>query len=307
MGKASRTKVDSSRREKIAAQRAAARRSEQRKRILIASGSILAVIVIVVVFIVVKANTKSTAPTATAAPTGSALTSVVDKITSVPASTLNSVGKGGGAVASPPMKITGTALTSNGKPEVLYMGAEYCPFCATERWAMTVALSRFGTFSGLQTTHSSSSDVYANTPTWTFAKASFTSQYLTFTPVEMYTNIPDSSSAAGYTTLMTPTSAENALIAKYDAPPYVSSSDTGAIPFIDFGNQTMIVGASYSPQVLSKLSWSQIATDLSNPSSAVAKGVDGTANYITASICKITNNQPATACTSTVQSIESSL
>jgi hypothetical protein len=304
MGKASRTKVDSSRREKIAAQRAAARRAEQRKRILIASGSILVVIVIVVVFIVVKANSKPSTASSTAAPTGSALTSVVDKITSVPASTLNSVGTGGGAVSSPPIKISGNALTANGKPEMLFMGAEYCPYCAAERWSMIVALSQFGTFSGLKTTHSSSSDVYANTPTWTFVDSKFTSQYLTFTPVEMETNIPTST---GYTTLQKPTAAETALIEKYDAPPYVSSSDTGAIPFVDFGNQSMIVGASYSPQVLSKLSWSQIATDLTNPSSAVAKGIDGTANYITAAICKMTNNQPASACTSNVQSLEKNL
>ena len=39
MGKASRTKVEVNRREKIAAQRAAERRSERRRRILIASGS----------------------------------------------------------------------------------------------------------------------------------------------------------------------------------------------------------------------------------------------------------------------------
>jgi hypothetical protein len=59
--------------------------------------------------------------------------------------------------------------------------------------------------------------------------------------------------------------------------------------------------------VLAGLSWSTVATDLSNPSSGVAKAVDGTANYITAAICKMTGNQPASACTSTVQSLEASL
>jgi VCBS repeat-containing protein len=39
----------------------------------------------------------------------------------------------------------------------------------------------------------------------------------------------------------------------------------------------------------------------------IAKAVGGTANYITAAICKMTGNQPASACTSTVQSLESSL
>ena len=81
----------------------------------------------------------------------------------------------------------------------------------------------------------------------------------------------------------------------------------GSIPFIDFGNHYMIEGVSYNPGVLDGLSWATIATDLSNPSSPVAQAVDGTANYITAAICKITNNQPASACTTTVKSLESQI
>ncbi len=316
MGKASRTKVDASRREKIAAQRAAERRAEQRRRILIASGSIIVVLAVVVAFILVKVNSKtSTSSSASNGPTGSALAGVVSKVTSVPASALDSVGNGNGQVtASPPIQtISGSALTANGKPEMLYMGAEYCPYCAAERWAMVVALSRFGTFSGLATVHSASvngggeKEPYPNTPTWTFAKASYTSKYLTFTTVEMNTNIPDSKSTVGYTTLQTPSSAQQALLDKYDVPPYVPSGDQGAIPFVDFGNKYLIAGASYNPQVLAGLSWSTIAADLSNPSSAVAQAVDGTANYITAAICKLTGNQPASACTTTVKSLESQL
>src|SRR5580692_10140458 len=158
MGKASRTKVESTRREKIAAQRAAERRSEQRRRILIASGSVVVVLAIVLVFVVVKLNGKpaASAQGVSNGPTGSSLSAVVNKVTSVPASTLNTVGQGGGAVTGKPTTISGTALTENGKPEMLYIGAEYCPYCAAERWAMVVALSRFGTFSGLSTVHSSS-------------------------------------------------------------------------------------------------------------------------------------------------------
>ena len=307
MGKASRTKVESSRREKIAAQQAAARRAEQRRWILIAVGSVFVVIVIVVAFVAFSANKKTPTATSTSSLTGTALASVVSKATSVPASTLDSVGNGGGAVTNKPITISGSALTSGGKPEMLYEGAEYCPYCAAERWAMVVALSRFGTFSGLATTHSSSSDIFPNTPTWTFLNAKYTSQYLTFSSLEQYTNIKDASSPSGYSPLQTPTAAQTALLAKYDNAPYVSSSDAGAIPFIDFGNKYMIVGASYNPQVLAGLSWSQVATDLSSASSPVAKAVDGTANYLTAAICKMTGNQPASACTSTVQSLESGL
>ncbi len=305
MGKASRTKVEVTRREKIAAQRAAARRAEQRRRILIASGSILVVIAIVVVFVVVKLSSSSTPPAATSAsngPTGAALTAVVDKVTSVPASTLDAVGDGGApwqSLQSGVIKpVTGSPLTANGKPEMLFIGAEYCPYCGAQRWAMIVALSRFGTFSGLSTIHSSSSDAYANTPTWTFLHAKYSSPYLTFTSVETTTNVPDSSSPSGYGTLQTPTAAQEALESKYS---------TGTIPFIDFGNKYVSIGSSYLPSVLAGLSWSQIATDLSNPNSSVAKAVDGTANYITAAICKMTGNQPASACTPAVKSLESQL
>ncbi|HEV2536155.1 MAG TPA: DUF929 family protein [Streptosporangiaceae bacterium] len=313
MGKASRTKVDSSRREKIAAQRAAERRAEQRRRILIASGAIVVVIAVVVAFIVVKANSKPGSSTSSNGPTGSALASVVSNVTGVPASTLNTIGAGGGAVTAKPAAITGgTALTANGKPEMLYMGAEYCPYCAAERWSMIVALSRFGTFSGLSTVHSASvngaggTEPYPNTPTWTFHGATYTSKYLTFTPVEMETNIPDKSNG-GYTNLETPTKDQQALLNKYDVPPYVPAGSNGAIPFIDFGNKYLVAGASYNPQVLSGLSWAQIASDLKNPDSAVAKAIGGAANYITATICKMTGDQPASACTPAVKSLEASL
>ena len=313
MGKASRTKVDASRREKIAAQRAAARRAEQRRRILIASGSVLVVVLIVVGFIVFKANNKPSSGNSSNGPTGAALSSVVSQVTSVPASTLDKIGSGSGQVTGKIQTVTGaTPLTANGKPEMLYMGAEYCPYCAAERWAMIVALSRFGTFSGLATVHSASvngaggAEPFPNTPTWTFANASYTSQYLSFTSVEMQTNIPDSTTGS-YTNLQTPTSAQNALLVKYDAPPYVSAANKGAIPFIYFGGKYVSIGASYDAGVLAGLSWSKIASDLSDPNSTVAKAIGGTANYITAAICQLTGNQPASACTATVQSLEGSL
>ena len=309
MGKASRTKVESTRREKIAAQRAAERRSEQRRRILLASGSVVVVLAIVLVFVIVKLNggkpSTSSAQGLSNGPTGSALSAVVDKVTSVPASALNTVGNGGGAVTGKPSTISGSALTKNGKPEMLYIGAEYCPYCAAERWAMIVALSRFGTFKGLATVHSAVANGAGNaepdpdTPTWTFVHATYSSPYLTFTPVEESTNIPDPSTGS-YTTLQTPTAAQQALVTKYDG-------SGGAIPFIDFGNKYVISGVSYNPGVLDGLSWATIATDLSNPSSPVAQAVDGTANYLTAAICKMTGNQPASACTTAVQSLESQI
>jgi len=118
--------------------------------------------------------------------------------------------------------------------------------------------------------------------------------------VEEFTNIPDPSTG-GYTTLQTPTAEQQALIQKYDA------ANQGAIPFIDYGNKFMSVGASYNPGVLSGLSWSQIADDMRTPSSPVAQGVLGTANYATAAICALTGDQPATACTPAVKALQAKI
>jgi thiol-disulfide isomerase/thioredoxin len=293
MGKADRNRRESAR-EKIAAQQAAERRAQKRRQMLMAGGSVVAVLAIVVVLIVVKSLNKTSA----GSNIGTASASTVSKLTSVPAATLASVNKGS---ANPKtlIPITGTALTANGKPEVLYMGAEYCPFCATERWAMTVALSRFGTFSGLSFIHSSGTDTPASIPTLTFYKSTYTSKYLTFTPVEMQ--------KVDKSTLQTPTKAQSAILTKYDAAPQLPAQDAGSIPFIDFGNKYMVSGASYDYSVLQGKSFSQIATAIQDPSTDIAKGADGTANYLTAGICKLTSNQPATACTPTVQAIEAGL
>ena len=300
MGKASRSKRAGSARDRIVAQRAAARRAEIRNRVLMASGAVVVVIAIVVGFVVFKANHKTPAGSSTA--TGTVLSaSTLNNIGNVPASTLNAVGAGTSNPNSI-IKIAGGKLTSNGKPEVLYIGAEYCPYCATERWAMAVALSRFGTFSGLTGIHSDPSDVYPNTPTLTFYKSTYKSNYVTFTPVETQT--------VSKAPLQTPTAQQEALIGKYDTPTYVpgmSAQDVGSIPFIDFGGQAIISGASYNPQILAGKTWAQVAAALQDPSSAIAKGADGTANRITAAICKMTGNQPASACTPVVKALEAKI
>jgi Domain of unknown function (DUF929) len=277
-------------RERIAAQRRASRRAQRRARILIAGGSIAVVVAIVASLVLVKALSPASRPGA-AAGTGTALpASVVAGVTSVPPATLNAVGAGTAAPGTV-TPVAGASLSSGGKPEILYIGAQYCPYCATERWPLTVALSRFGTFSGLRGIHSSPTDVYPSQPTLTYYGSTYTSTYLVFTPVETTTQNPD-------TPLQRPTAAEQAVLSQYDAPPYVPAADTGSIPFIDIGGKYLIHGAQYDPQVLQGLTWAQVAAALRDPSSPVARGADGAANMITAAICKLTGDQPASVCTS---------
>jgi hypothetical protein len=115
------------------------------------------------------------------------------------------------------------------------------------------------------------------------------------------------SNGQGYVPLQSPTAAQQALITKYDAPPYVASASKGAIPFVYLGGHYLITGASASPAVLSGKTWATIASSLHDPSSSVAKAVNGTANFITAAICKMTSNQPSNVCTSSVTALQSKM
>jgi hypothetical protein len=211
-------------------------------------------------------------------PTGQAAADIVQTVTSVPLSTAAPIGSG--SVTARPKKLTGAPLTQDGKPEVLFIGAEYCPFCATERWAMVVALSRFGTFSNLAFTESTGNDVYPNTPTFTFRDATYTSPYIDFAAVE-------TADRSG-NPLQTPTSDQAATWQALDP--------NRTIPFVDIGGAYLINGATFDPAVLQGKSARQIADALGDPNSATAKGVLGAANDITAAICTTTNNQPADVC-----------
>lgn len=216
---------------------------------------------------------------------------VVSTITSLPASEFDAVGKGTANNLIKP--VSGSPLTGpSGKPEVFYLGAEYCPYCAAERWPMIIALSRFGTFSGLKTTSSSSTDIYPNTPTFTFHGASYTSQYVDFVSVE--------TTDRNQSPLETPTAAQQQLVNKYD------TSDT--IPFVDFGNRYAFTGAMYLPDLLAGSSWQAIAANLQSPSTRQAAAIIGSANLITAAVCKLTADQPASVCSSpAISGIESQL
>jgi hypothetical protein len=227
----------------------------------------------------------TTTRTSSAAPA-----SVARTVTSVPAATLDQVGIGTAQTA--PRKISAPALTAGGKPRLLYVGAEYCPFCAAERWPVVVALSRFGTWSNLGLTESAGNDVYPNTPSLSFHGARFTSQYLAFTGVETHSNKVEGS---GYAPLDPLSAADQKIVDTYDRPPYTPGS-AGAIPFLDIAGRYVSSGASYSPELLDGKSHAKIAAALADPGSPIAKAVDGSANVLTAAICDVTDGQPAEVC-----------
>jgi hypothetical protein len=198
----------------------------------------------------------------------------------IPASTFDAAGAGDGKQG--PQAMSSTPLTADGKPRVLYVGAEYCPFCAGERWPFVVAMSRFGDFSGLRAAWSAPAPEYApNTPTVSFHGASYTSQYLTFTGVETQDNAQQP--------LDTLSAADKALFSQLNS--------SGSIPWIDIGGKFQVNGASVDPTQYSG-SQADVAKQIADPSSSLGKTVLGSSNAISASLCQLTNNQPADVCTS---------
>jgi hypothetical protein len=279
--RARRAQRTASAREKVAAQRAQARRAELRKRALITGGSVAAVLAVVIALIMVRLGESP----AHAGP-ASADAVAAREISHVPAATFNSVGAG---TATGLRSISGQPeLTLDGKPELLYMGGEYCPYCAAERWAIAAAVARFGTLSGLHFIHSSPTDVYPGTPTLSFYKSGYTSRYLAVVAVEWYSERADAATPVGYAYLQRPTPQQASVFSRYG----------GSFPFVDIGNRYLVPEAQYVPSALAGLSWAQVAADMRDPSSPVGKDIDGAANMITAAICKLTHGQPASVCSS---------
>jgi thiol-disulfide isomerase/thioredoxin len=270
-------------------------------------GIVLALIAVIVVAFVIISHIQSTP-----APATPASAQVFKDVTQVDPNILAVVGTGKLTNSLKSVQGTPSPLTGpTGKPEFLYIGAEYCPFCAAERWSMVVALSRFGTFSQLYQTTSSSSDVYPGTPTFSFYSKLYkaplyTSQYIDFVPVEETGNVQNSDGT--YPILQTPTADQQQLLTTYDAPPYTDTA--GSIPFVDIANKYIAVGlpSGYSPQDLANMQWSDIANSLDDSSSTVSQHVLGTANYLTAGICLATGQQPSSICsTDVIQSIEKTM
>jgi hypothetical protein len=253
---------------------------KRNRRILAGSLGVGAVAAVVVIYLVVSAGID---------PLSSYIgqpvsPQVLQEVTGVSDSTLNSVGSISGV--RPPGSISGPSLTSSGKPEVLYVGGEYCPYCAVERWSIIMALSRFGQFSGLQYMQSSTTDVNQNTPTFTFAGATYSSQYITFVPVEEFDR------AGNIRQALTPD--QQSLLTQFDTCPETSSS--GGIPFIDIGNSFAVnCGAQFNLDI-SGDNWTQVASQLNDPSSSTAKLMDGAANSLIAAICKVDGGQPTSVC-----------
>ncbi len=255
--------------------RAEEARKDRRRKNLIAAVVVVIVVIIAVVLGAVIANRPSEA--GSAAGSGA---SALQKLTSIPAATLDDA-----AAPSPqqaPAKLDGaTEIKVDGKPQVLYVGAEYCPFCAVERWALIGALSRFGTFSGITETTSSSTDVHPDTPTFSFVNATYQSDYVSLKTVETQDREGKP--------LQTLEGDAAALFQKYNT--------GGSIPWINYGGTNATTGATVDSTAFDGKTYDQIIEGILDPNSDLGKTVLPAVNVITAQICQQNGGQPSNVCT----------
>jgi Domain of unknown function (DUF929) len=259
--------------------RRAAEQAKRRRRNIIAAVAVgVAVVVVAVVVILGLSSGK-----AAAAPRTPLSDADAQHLQSIPISTLveaaNKVDN-----LNAPSALTGAPLTSGGKPEMLYIGAEFCPICATERWPMMVALSHFGTFTDVKQTSSAVSD--GDIPTLSFYGSSFDSPDLVFTPVETLTNQPQGNS---YKPLQSPTPAQAALWNK-------ELNGQESFPFINIAGKYLLNTSQFPDTVLQGASFAQIMSDVGDNSTTIGLNIDAAAGTLIRYICNTTGDKPAATC-----------
>lgn len=173
------------------------------------------------------------------------------------------------------------AVPAQGRLPVLFVSAQYCVFCAAERWALVDALERFGTLSQITPSQSAIADgVTSPIPTYDFTRAQFASPVVDFQHVD----VADQHGNA----LQQLTAAQQAMLDRYDP--------RGGIPFLDIGDAYVQVSSGYAPSLLQGLSFAQVKQDLTDPTSTVGQTIHQEGTRITALICQLTDSLPQTVC-----------
>jgi len=257
--------------------------SRRRRRLFVAFGSIAVVTGVAAALVVVAlAGGSPSSDAAVSPPKGLQVPPALTvKLISVPLSTMDAAPTGG---LNRPAAINDPPLRALGKPDLLYVGAEFCPVCAAERWPLYVALSKFGTFTPAPgEIHSGLTD--GDIPTVTFYGTDYNSAYFTFTPEETTTN---QRSGNYYVPLQQLTPAQQALW---------QSHTNQSFPWLDFGGKEQLATAQYNPGELEGRTFADIAAQVGNNTSTIGGNIDGSAAVLVRTICSaLTNDQPAQVC-----------
>lgn len=182
-------------------------------------------------------------------------------------------------------KVSDTPVTLENKPYFLYVGAQFCPFCAAERWSIVKALSNFGTWSGLGPDTSADEEAgFSRIPTYNFVNAKYESQYISYAHKE--TADRNGKPIPGQEL----TDFEKKWFNQYDP--------RGGVPFLFVSGKYVQLSSGYSPGLLSGKTYDQVKADVdsNNANVTYVAAINKEADILTAYLCKATNNQPSNVC-----------
>ena len=260
-----------------------------------ALGATIAIVLGVIVLVIVAITARPPARNAVHQATAPAV--VVAQVSGVPAAVFDAVGNGPAnaswtapTVLSPP-----STITDRGKPEVIYVGAEYCAFCAAERWPLVVALARFGQFTRLSAVASSSNAAFPAVHSFSFVGATYTSPYVVLSATEQFSNVrgPDGAfQSLGTVPARDRPALDRASQAAADGMP------PGTLPLVDVAGIEALATSQFSPAVLGSAPMTSIAGQLANPTATTTEAIIAAANQLSAGICTATGQRPAAVCSS---------
>jgi hypothetical protein len=161
---------------------------------------------------------------------------------------------------------------------------------------LAVALSRFGTFTGLRIIDTGTfyctvvsdpcalapGSCFPHTHGLSFFGTKYHSSYLSFAAIVLQD--------VHGKNLESPTRREITQLKPFDP--------QAQTPAVDVGGEWGFLGVGFSPGILGHRTWTQIAGGLANPVNPVSRQIDASANLFTAAICKATKGRPAGVCKS---------
>jgi len=168
------------------------------------------------------------------------------------------------------VEVSKDAMRRSGKLFVFFMGTEYCPYCAAERWAVVRSLQKFGQWDGLRQTISAARDEpFLNLPTYDFTKATYTSPNIEFVARE--------TKDREFKPLQKLMKTEEKLVRKFNP--------KKEIPFLLVGGRFVQIGSGFSPKIFIGHTFRQTETELKKVESEIRKTIDDEANIISALLC----------------------
>jgi len=181
-------------------------------------------------------------------------------------------------------QVSATPRVENGKPIVFFMGGQFCPFCAADRWAFVKATSRFGTWGNLRPLSSQRGQTATTAcrPT-TWVDASYQSDLLSMHHKE----VADTDGNQ----LQSLEGVEQDFVNQYDP--------SGGFPFMVVSGSPgqFTVGLAYSPALIQGQSFDALRAAVdSDADTPAVKAIDDEADAITALLCRTTGGKPGNVC-----------